>query len=227
MFKFGRISEDRITQIESLIQELKKRIKEVLDDAIMQEYKQSITTGNDLLLQGVLMDLLFMVTALDALDAPLEIIGLEQFYAGSIAVDGIGEVAISGTIDRIDRQGEYTRIIDYKTGKDDISAKTDIKALFSNPDKKAMLQLMFYTLLYKVKSPEAAVKAGIYKLRKMNAGIQWMDQGSIITNEMLGEFRKELQRVITEIFDPSISFSQTQDEKRCEFCDYNKICNRL
>ena len=90
-----------------------------------------------------------------------------------------------------------------------------------------MLQLMFYTLLYKVKSPEAAVKAGIYKLRKMNAGIQWMDQGSIITNEMLDEFRKELQCVITEIFDPAISFSQTQDEKRCEFCDYNKICNRL
>ena len=67
----------------------------------------------------------------------------------------------------------------------------------------------------------------MYKLREVNLGIQWINGGNIITDELMDSFKSNMLQLIGEIFNPAVSFIQTDDIKRCELCDFNKICNRI
>ena len=40
------------------------------------------------------------------------------------------------------------------------------------------------------------------------------------------EFRTRLQALLEEIFNPDLSFSQTEEEDRCTYCDFKEICKR-
>ena len=35
-----------------------------------------------------------------------------------------------------------------------------------------------------------------------------------------------LSAVITELFDPSVPFTQTEDDRKCGYCDFKLICGR-
>jgi CRISPR/Cas system-associated exonuclease Cas4 (RecB family) len=45
-------------------------------------------------------------------------------------------------------------------------------------------------------------------------------------NGQLSEIEKSLKEVLTEIFDTEKAFVQTEDEKTCKFCLFNKLCMR-
>ena len=82
---------------------------------------------------------------------------MEALGAGGFAVilsnwiSSPGSVLISGKIDRVDRKDKILRVIDYKTGKDQLDFDS-IASLFSREGKrnKAAFQTMLYALLYKV-----------------------------------------------------------------------------
>ena len=40
------------------------------------------------------------------------------------------------------------------------------------------------------------------------------------------EVRKGIQALVDDIFDIEKPFAPCDDTKRCEFCDYKKLCNR-
>ena len=40
------------------------------------------------------------------------------------------------------------------------------------------------------------------------------------------EFREHLQRLLEEIFDENEPFTQTEDTKKCAYCDFKAICKR-
>ena len=40
------------------------------------------------------------------------------------------------------------------------------------------------------------------------------------------EFRERLQRLLKEIFDENEPFTQTEDTKKCAYCDFKAICKR-
>ena len=40
------------------------------------------------------------------------------------------------------------------------------------------------------------------------------------------EFRERLHILLQEIFNPAIPFDQTEDEKRCAYCDFRGLCHR-
>ena len=40
------------------------------------------------------------------------------------------------------------------------------------------------------------------------------------------EFRYQLNALLQEIFNPAIPFTQTEDDKRCAYCDFRGICHR-
>jgi CRISPR/Cas system-associated exonuclease Cas4 (RecB family) len=46
------------------------------------------------------------------------------------------------------------------------------------------------------------------------------------TIELLNEFEMHLINQIEAILDCDSSFTQTEDEKKCEYCAYIDICNR-
>ena len=45
-------------------------------------------------------------------------------------------------------------------------------------------------------------------------------------NEVADEFSENLWQLISDIFNPEISFSQTEEAQDCKFCPYKKICHR-
>lgn len=47
----------------------------------------------------------------------------------------------------------------------------------------------------------------------------------VFSATFLNDFENELKQFIGTIFDQTLPFSQTEDEKVHEFCPYNTICN--
>ncbi|HSH51107.1 MAG TPA: PD-(D/E)XK nuclease family protein, partial [Bacteroidales bacterium] len=45
-------------------------------------------------------------------------------------------------------------------------------------------------------------------------------------DEVAGEYLQNLTRLIEEIFNPEIAFTQTDEISHCEYCPYKKICHR-
>ena len=44
--------------------------------------------------------------------------------------------------------------------------------------------------------------------------------------ELEEEFLAYLGEVLKKLYDPSVPFTQAENETRCRYCDYNEICNR-
>ena len=40
------------------------------------------------------------------------------------------------------------------------------------------------------------------------------------------EFRERLQNLLQEIYNPEEPFTQTEDKRKCEFCDFRDLCRR-
>ena len=40
------------------------------------------------------------------------------------------------------------------------------------------------------------------------------------------EFREDLNILLEEIFNPETSFSQTEIEEKCQYCDYKDLCKK-
>jgi len=145
------------------------------------------------------------------------------------------KVHLKGFIDRVDRQGSVYRIFDYKSGsaeKKNVEVK-EWDSLVSDPGLDMAFQLLMYVFLLRKRSGEHyAATAGIVPLRKLNAGpvlLKVPGEGEIralIGAEDLSAFRGILLRILTEIYDPNVPFTQTEDLKVCERCPYVTLCRR-
>lgn len=148
-------------------------------------------------------------------------------------------------IDRVDiinphSPAEMLRIVDYKTGSD----ITDIKGVENMfiTDKngfraKAILQLMLYCNAYSViNGYNKPILPVIYKIRFLKSTNEFCIK---IKNESTGHLEKindyhelndafleRLESVISEIFNPEITFSQTDNLKNCTYCKFKDFCRR-
>ncbi|RLD80550.1 MAG: hypothetical protein DRJ15_06760 [Bacteroidetes bacterium] len=141
------------------------------------------------------------------------------------------QVKFKGTADRIDKKGEKVRIIDYKTGGVDTSKlkPANWDKLFSDPEYSQAFQLMMYAWLYHKTNPEAKdMDAGIISLKTPGNGPDMVKppDSKAIDLKTLQLFEEHLITLIQAIFDPSVPFKQTEDDKRCKYCSYKEICNR-
>ena len=153
-----------------------------------------------------------------------------------IDVDGKEEqVRLMGIIDRVDiRQGKI-RIVDYKTGRDKLKFK-DFEALFEEEGKaqnKALLQTLFYTLVYEKARNVNQVEPHLYTVRDLKNGTQFSEMGTkglILSDENLEDFKERfeirLKEKLTELFDPKIPFKQTSNLESCQYCSFKGICQR-
>ncbi|MDR1671553.1 MAG: PD-(D/E)XK nuclease family protein [Alistipes sp.] len=114
-------------------------------------------------------------------------------------------VIFSGIADRIDRLADGTRrVIDYKTG---------------NPanNASALLQMGLYALML-----GGEPQTHLYYIREMTR------PGYTPPPVAHGaEFEEDLHATLSELFDPSVPFTQTPDPKPCAWCDFAPICRRL
>ncbi len=180
--------------------------------------------GEDILLAGVIRELVKRILIADRKDTPFSIKGMEEKLTGTIETT-TGDVNLMGIIDRFDEKDAVDRIIDYKTGNVEIK-KTDIEKLFTDPKRKPIFQLYFYALLHNLNFGNKPVRTGFYIARSLGKGVSWIENGAPVSEENILNFRTLLKGILDEIMNPEIPFSQTSDIKRCEFCDYKIICNR-
>jgi hypothetical protein len=146
------------------------------------------------------------------------------------------EINFKQVIDRldlvIDGDNEYYRIVDYKTGKDETSIYIDDDRLRLNYESKAINQILMYCHFYNSKNnTDVEIKPEIYTVKNMSqAEVVVKAPGGkkkeIIYNHknFTDQFIKSLNKIVTEIFDENVPFTQTEDETRCEYCKFKEFC---
>lgn len=177
----------------------------------------------------------------DASIAPFVIKELEHKdkYAPlfSFELDGKEEqVRLMGIIDRVDTINGKTRIVDYKTGKDSLAFK-DFEGLFSDDVKsqnKALLQTLFYTLVYEKCNNVQGVEPHLYTVKDFSKGSIFNKKSKSehieLIDENLIEFKSKMElkmkEKFTELFNPEVPFRQTDNLDACKYCDFKVICQR-
>ena len=148
------------------------------------------------------------------------------------------QIRLKGIIDRLDSKDGILRIVDYKTGSDKGTPDT-IDQLFPPTDSKKRksqaFQIFYYayimsfqpqfskyrlapTLLYTRSSSKPTADDIYYHIGK-----------DVLTdfNAQCGqEFEEKLIGLISEIFNPDIPFSPTDDKETCRNCDFSQLCGR-
>ncbi len=130
-------------------------------------------------------------------------------------------VYLKGKLDRIDEVDGVLRIIDYKTGRVD-QKNVEIVGwddLTTDYDNSKAFQLLCYALMYHSENPLAEMEAGIFSFKNQGAGLlrfatkpskgsRTKDYG--ITEVSLSHFSSKLQKLILEIFDEQIPFTEKE-----------------
>lgn len=162
---------------------------------------------------------------------PIIIKALEQELESDVLV-GKNVVKVKGKADRIDTLGSTTRIVDYKTGlADNKELKLeDWDDIRTNVGLAKSFQLLTYAWLYQKTNPEIKenIVSGIVTFRELSAGLKTVkvNDSPNLNFEVLADFEKQLQKLLSEIFDKNLRFSQTKELDNCEYCAFKGICNR-
>lgn len=142
-----------------------------------------------------------------------------------------------GFIDRLDSfRPEQARVVDYKTGKvlDDDENITDGNAgaiaekIFAPDVKdrpKIALQFYIYDLLVGTR-PEVAGRE-IYNCVYSTSGLFTKPPMTVPRNQIFFDAVSELLgKLLDEMYDTSVPFRRTEDEKVCQYCDFKTICGK-
>lgn len=176
--------------------------------------------------------------------APFTFIGSEQRIFENIEIcTSTGDIQsrIGGIIDRIDSKGESLRIVDYKTGGD-ADTPANVQSLFI-PDKKRsnyVSQTFLYASIVCKKLREKndsrlVAPALLYIHRAASENYSPVIQmgeprkpKEPVDNfaQYEGDFRENLKTLLEDIFNPDISFTQTEIEDKCAYCDFRALCKK-
>ena len=130
-------------------------------------------------------------------------------------------VKLRGTVDRIDTYNGTTRIIDYKTGlvkQADLNL-SEWEVLFSDYDKHSKkIQVLAYALMSENVLNFGNTQAGIISFRNLGQGFLPFNysekssaiKGNEIFEETLSLYKTELNKIIVEICNPEIPFTEKE-----------------
>lgn len=146
-----------------------------------------------------------------------------------------GVVVLGGSIDRADRKADVIRVIDYKTGKDELSFQ-DVPSLFRREKKrnKAAFQTFLYTLMFRqtiLEEQHIRIVPGLLnRINLFHDDFRFgLRQGKTYLQDaspLLPEFEEKISDLVKEVFNPDVPFDQTTDNETCRYCAYSQICYR-
>lgn len=169
----------------------------------------------------------------DKKNSPFYIRGLEYPIQRNIDLGNGLSIRLGGTIDRIQEKDGKLFIIDYKSGMNARTYKA-ISELFQSRGQRAkhVFQIFTYAFLYldQTKSSQALVPLLLY-LQSINQEnyspfIQYNKEDLLDFRNLNEEFFRSLKKKISELFDSSLPFRQTDARTLCRFCDFKEICKR-
>lgn len=221
------------------------KLQNYVDTAFKEEFFHVALTekpefnGTQLINAKVITSYLRQLLRNDLQYAPFFMEGMEKKVTEIIEIEtpqGKLALNIGGTIDRIDSKDDTLRIVDYKTGG---SPKTpeNIKQLFTPADGRP--NYIFQTFLYaSIMCRKQSLKVAPSLLYIHQAASETYSpviemgearQPKMPVNNFAfyeDEFRERLQTLLQEIYNPEEAFTQTEDTKKCEFCDFRELCRR-
>ncbi len=210
---------------------------DIIDGIIRSSFKdekvKEMETGMNRITFEVIKKLTGQFLIDEEAEAPLTINSLEEELKDikfTFEINGNTEITkLKGTIDRIDIKDEIIRIIDYKTGNvEKLNIKGDLKDI-DLVKKKEIFQLLFYAFLLKEEKLKGSkFKLGIYPFKNLSDKLSFVkvDDEELLASDILDEFEKILSSTLSDIYNPEIPFTQTEDEKNCKYCLHKNICER-
>jgi len=221
---------------------IKKNIATIVNQTILEELEnieQAALEGLNKIISDVIKKYVERFIDNDISYAPFYIKSLEnsEKYYRKFNFELNGEqqnITLYGIIDRIDTKDNLTRIIDYKTGGDDLSVSS-IENLFDSDKvkntKKAIFQMLLYTLIYKKN-----YQTDYFEIILMKTVNEKMDNESNIkigretlhsnSDGILSSFEEKLINLLKNLFNEKRPFYQTSNLESCSYCDYKGICGR-
>jgi ATP-dependent helicase/DNAse subunit B len=219
----------------------RKSIDPIIDEVFRDAYgldraKPVAYTGQRFVVREIVKRFALKIISIDSLYAPFQLEALEQ--EGLIATINIDcephTILLGGIIDRVDRKENVVRVVDYKTGKDELAFK-NIESLFERGTKrnKAAFQTFIYAMLYaeQLNNISILLKPGLINRKNLfseNFAFGLRMNGEVLENvlPLLPEFKERLREMLNEMFDPNSVFDQTSDLESCRYCEFRSICYR-
>jgi hypothetical protein len=218
-----------------------KEVAHILDDVFREAYKLDperpvVYEGQRLIVREMIVRFVRRIIDIDKAYAPFVLEAVEQegmIY--EVKLDHApGSVMVGGVIDRADYKGDVLRIIDYKTGRDELDF-SGIPSLFEREGKrnKAAFQTMLYALLVQknFKALPGRLLPGLLNRKNLfddNFTFGLRKDKEILNDigPLLPEFEEHLKKLLDELYNPAVPFDQTTDEMVCSYCPYKAICYR-
>lgn len=224
-------------------QAFKEELFKVKDNSYTPEYN-----GLQLINRGVVISYLRKMLDIDRRLTPFRILGLENKVETTVrfdSTDGEREIKILGFIDRLDEitdddLQQRIRVIDYKTGMPARKKVEEIAELFSDTDihtkhTNYYLQALLYALIVshsqELNQSGLAVSPALMFIQNMSDDqydptLKLGDGLMVRATDYENEFMDGLRQTLREIYDTSIPFEPTKDQKRCANCIYSNLCKR-
>ncbi|MBX7227762.1 MAG: PD-(D/E)XK nuclease family protein [Chitinophagales bacterium] len=209
----------------------KEAIATMLDDEVIMQKMHHVAndagikvsleqaSGKNILIKLVIRHFITNILRNDLRYAPFTPIYLEEsFRNDQIRISyGAGKsIQLTGNIDRVDAvedgEGQYYRILDYKTGKVElpvINKQTDARHYmerFFSPKYHYAFQGMVYALLMRHRFPKGRFKVGFYSLRNTEIEPFFLNGGKCLETEHIQCFQEQLTDKIAELMNPDIPF---------------------
>ncbi len=215
-----------------------ERLAPFLDNAFGELQSHS---GVNMIIREVITRLVLQLLRWDQAHTPFTVYDMELEVKAPfniLTMQGPVTLTIGGRIDRLDImniEGQPTlRVVDYKTGRIK-TAPRDVEALFDGQQTGSRgyyLQTFLYASIMARREQSLAISPCLFYILSATDAQQYdpvLHFGRTpITDirDYAPEFIDRLQLLLSEIFDPSRPFTQTDDAHQCELCDFRRLCGR-
>ena len=198
----------------NLLVKLKTKINECVEEVALQYVrKRSIQKGKNVIIIETAKNYVSRVIDIDINHIKngnsVKIIDIEKEFKTEL-VNRNQKYTIRGKIDRIDELNGELRVIDYKSGKKLYKRNLELKEAKDLNDEKSIynLQLLVYAIGIFKEMKKRDIKTGIISLKNIKDGVlEGIYEGeTILNNENIKVFEKEIIRIINEILDVNIVF---------------------
>ena len=228
----------------------KQELERAVDEAFHFEMSYLPQSGLYIIQREVIIQYLRQLVALDLRQAPFRILGLEIDVERTIRPQDsdLRPIKIGGRIDRLDLVDEETsreriRVVDYKTGSQQLKALSDVDAVFDpkniHEHSDYYLQTLLYADIIRNKRPanflhlpsDIAVSPALLFIQ--HAGAENYDPTLCFGREKILDvatysqrFNELLSQTVNKILSADVPYTPTTDLQVCASCPYLKICRR-
>ena len=212
------------------VKNLKTQTEKKVRFHFKNEFKEgNITRGKNLIIFEIAKRYVSNFLDLEITDLKagnkIKIIAIEANNSVSVDIPELNfPMKIKGKVDRVDQYNGITRIIDYKTGRVDqnkveIVNWEDITTDYNKYSKS--FQVLTYAYMMSLSNNlQLPIEAGIISFKNLSAGFlkfskkdsvgNYAKKDTLITDDTLDSFSNELKKLILEIYNPDMPFTEKE-----------------